>query len=145
MATNSSFKTTQVQAEELSESNHWDGIDRRQIQREGDNDILTKGEFERRLQAFRHSTAEAINTRFSLLEEKILEKLEELDKTLKSGFPHGDPIEHRKDHETKIKLDNEKAALYKTIREKVISSAVWGMLVLIGLAIWEYIKAGVQK
>jgi hypothetical protein len=115
----SRFKTTQITAEELSDSQvpkQWDGIDRRSMPREPrerDDDLLTKGEFEKRLSAFRHSTAEAINTRFSLLEEKIIEKLDELDKTLKSGFPHGNPDEHRRDHETEIKLKNEKAALYK--------------------------------
>ena len=131
--------------EELDSKQSWDGIERRTVPRDGDDDVLTKGEFEKRLAAFRHSTSEAINTRFAILEEKILEKLEALDETLKSGFPHGDPVEHRKDHETKIKLDNERAALYKTIREKVITSAVWGMLAMIGLAVWEYIKANVHK
>ncbi len=123
----------------------WSGIDRRARMEDSDLDILTKREFEERLAAFRLATADAINSRFELLEKRIIEKLEELNKTLLSGFPNGDPVEHRKDHETSIKLDNDKKELYKNIREKVITSAVWGMVVMIGLAVWEYIKVGLNK
>jgi hypothetical protein len=91
----------------------WDGLDRRQSKRENDDEPLTKGEFEKRIASFRHYTAETINTRFAIFEEKLLERIEELDKTLKSGFPDGDPDLHRKDHETRIRLDHEKAELYK--------------------------------
>lgn len=141
---NNEFKTTQVNPHELDSNDGWDGIDRRKMPRDG-SEPLTKAEFEKRLSLFKHQTAEAINTRFALLEEKIIEKLNDLDKTLKSGFPNGDPVEHRKDHETKIKLDNERANLYKQIREKLITSAVWGMIVMIALAVWEYIKQNVHK
>lgn len=119
--------------------------DRRQEKRANDNEPLTKGEFEKRIAGFRHYTAEAINTRFALFEEKLLSRIEELDKTLKSGFPDGDPDNHRRDHETRIRLENEKAELYKSVREKVIASGVWGMCVLLAMAIWEYIKANVTK
>ena len=130
---------------EFSQDEAWSGLDRRARMKDSDMEILTKREFEERLSAFRSSTADAINTRFELLEKRIIEKLEELNKILLSGFPNGDPVEHRKDHETNIKLDNEKNELYKNVREKVITSAVWGMVVMISLALWEYLKEGLSK
>lgn len=130
---------------EFSQDEAWSGLDRRARMKDSDMEILTKREFEERLSAFRSSTADAINTRFELLEKRIIEKLEELNKTLLSGFPNSDPVEHRKDHETNIKLDNEKNELYKNVREKVITSAVWGMVVMISLALWEYLKEGLSK
>ena len=112
---NSRFQPTQISPDDLNPEHMlpgWDGkTDRRQEKRANDDEPLTKGEFERRIAGFRHYTAEAINTRFALFEEKLLSRIEELDKTLKSGFPEGDPDNHRRDHETRIRLENEKAEL----------------------------------
>lgn len=145
----SRFQPTQISPDDLNPEHMtpgWDGVqDRRSVPRSNDNEPLIKGEFEKRIAGFRHYTAEAINTRFALFEEKLLSRIEELDKTLKSGFPDGDPDNHRRDHETRIRLENEKAELYKQVRQKVITSSVWGMFVLIALAIWEYVKSNVVK
>ena len=151
-AQTSRFQPTQVTADDLNpekmhpmQQSGWDGTDRRTNVRPHDDEPLTRGEFEKRIAGFRHYTAEAINNRFAMFEEKLLSRIEELDATLKSGFPNGDPDIHRKDHETKIRLDNEKAELYKSVREKVITSGVWGMFVLLAMAIWEYLKTNIQK
>lgn len=113
----SRFQPTQISPDDLNPEHMtpgWDGVqDRRSVPRSNDNEPLIKGEFEKRIAGFRHYTAEAINTRFALFEEKLLSRIEELDKTLKSGFPDGDPGNHRRDHETRIRLENEKAELYK--------------------------------
>lgn len=147
---NSKFHPTHITAEDLNpekmlpmQQSGWNGVDRRSDKRPDDDEPLTRGEFEKRIAGFRHYTAEAINTRFATFEEKLLSRIEELDATLKSGFPDGDPDLHRKDHETKIRLDNEKAELYKSVREKVITSGVWGMFVLLAMAIWEYLKSNI--
>lgn len=149
---NNQFKPTQISPRDLDKEHvpphhlHiWDGLDRRQTPRENDDEPLTKGEFEKRISSFRHYTAEAINTRFALFEEKILERIDELDRQMKAGFPDGDPDLHRKDHETRIRLDNEKAELYKSVREKVITSGIWGAFVLILMALWEYAKSNIGK
>lgn len=150
---NSRFQSTIITGDDLDpdrmlpvQQGGWDGhTDRRTQKRPNDDEPLTTGEFEKRIAGFGHYTAETINTRFAVFEEKILERIEDLDKTLKSGFPGGDPDNHRRDHETRIRLENEKAELYKSIREKVITSGVWGMFVLLAMAIWEYIKTNVQK
>lgn len=126
------------------EIEQWNGKERRQEPRR-EHDSLTKQEFEKRLAIFRHSTTEQINTRFIVLEEKIISKLSEIDKTLKSGFPNGDPVEHRRDHETEIKMKLAKEELFKSVREKVITSGVWGIILLICFAVWEYIKQSVVK
>lgn len=128
----------------------WDGISERRtkirnIDRvvaagDGHDRFITREEFEKRMASYKHATVEIINTRFISFEDKVLSRLDTIDKTLKSGFVDGNPEEHRRDHELRIKIDNEKHELYKTVREKIITSSVWGMLVLIGLAAWEYIK-----
>lgn len=148
----SRFQPTQVTANDLNPDHllstiqsGWDGKERRVEKRPHDDEPLTRGEFEKRIAGFRHYTAEAINTRFAIFEEKLIEKIEELDNTLKSGFPEGDPDLHRKEHETKLRLDNERAELYKSVREKIITSGVWGMFVLLAMAIWEYLKSSISK
>ena len=118
---NSRFQSTIITGDDLDpdrmlpvQQGGWDGhTDRRTQKRPNDDEPLTTGEFEKRIAGFGHYTAETINTRFAVFEEKILERIEDLDKTLKSGFPDGDLAEHRRDHEIQIKFENERATLYK--------------------------------
>lgn len=133
-------------------NNEWDGVSERRTKirveekpthphdGSGHERFITRDEFEKRLASQKHAVVEIINTRFTVFEDKVLERLDKIDSTLKSGFVNGNPDEHRRDHELRIKIDNERRELYKVIREKIISSSVWGMLVLIALASWEYIK-----
>lgn len=119
--------------------------DRRQHQRrQGDVDVVTRIEFEERLIAFRNSTVESVNTRFQLLGDQILTKLDDLDRSIKNGFPNGDQAEHRREHERQIKIAEDRQELYRQVREKVITSGIWGFLVLLGLASWEFIKKNIQ-
>jgi hypothetical protein len=104
---------------------------------------ITKGEFEERLTMLRNDTIDGVNIRFELLGSQILSKLDDLDTSIKNGFPDGDAAEHRRAHERTIEIEKERAELYKSIKEKIITSVVWGLLVLLGLASWEFIKQSI--
>lgn len=117
--------------------------DRRNRSRD-DSEPVTRGELEEKFTYFRNSTIENVNARFQLLGDQILTKLDTLDNSIKSGFPGGDAAEHRKAHERQIKIEEERAELFKSIREKIITSGIWGLLVLLGLASWEFIKQSVK-
>jgi hypothetical protein len=56
-----------------------------------------------------------------------------------SGFPGEDPDGHRRYHEAKIKLTEERAELYKAVRERLVSGVAWGALVGIGMLIWWFV------
>lgn len=72
-------------------------------------------------------------------------KIADLHKKIESGFPDGDLVEHRKVHENYIKHAAERAALWKSVREKTVTGIVWAGLMLIGSALWEFIKATLKS
>lgn len=69
----------------------------------------------------------------------------QLKELIKSGFPHGDPSKHREVHEAFIRDAEDRRALWKAVREKTITGAVYSALIFIALAIWEAVKSGVIK
>jgi hypothetical protein len=71
--------------------------------------------------------------------------LDVLEKKIESGFPLGDPIEHRKVHEQCIKDAAERAALWKSVREKTITGIIWAGLILLSTSLWEYLKTLVKQ
>lgn len=64
-----------------------------------------------------------------------------LEALIRSGFPGDDPPSHRRVHEKYIVDANERAALVKTTKEKIVASGTWGAVVLVAMAVWDYIKA----
>lgn len=72
-------------------------------------------------------------------------KVQEVISRIDSGFPGGDPVEHRKVHEHYIREASERAALWKSIREKTITGIVWAGLMLIGSALWDFIKTALKS
>ena len=85
-----------------------------------------------RLRLDEHAKTEAdqLNTRF--------DKLEAL---LKSGFPGGDPEEHRRYHDEVIDFMRERRELWRAIRDKTLTALLWSGLLTLGSAIYHYIKA----
>lgn len=71
-------------------------------------------------------------------------KVQEVISRIDSGFPNGDPVEHRKVHEHYMREASERAALWKSIREKTITGIVWAGLMLIGSALWDFIKTALK-
>lgn len=90
-----------------------------------------------------------IDTRISVLLEEHAEKetaminrrFDELERLLKSGYPGGDPDSHRRAHEEQIEYIRERRMLWRSVREKTITALIWAMLVGIGAAVWQSIKA----
>ena len=72
-------------------------------------------------------------------------RLDVLEKKIESGFPLGDPIEHRKVHEQYIKDAAERASLWKSLREKTITGIIWAGLILLSTSLWEYLKTLVKQ
>jgi len=110
----------------------WDGVERRVTT------LYTLSELEKyideriRLRLDEHAKTEAdqLNTRF--------DKLEAL---LKSGFPGGDPEEHRRYHDEVIDFMRERRELWRAIRDKTLTALLWSGLLTLGSAIYHYIKA----
>jgi len=75
-----------------------------------------------------------LDTRFKHLEERIA-----------SGFPDGDMVAHRKVHEKYIADAADRAALWKSVRERTITGVVWGAFLFVGVAIWEWLKLEIRK
>lgn len=91
------------------------------------------------------SLKEHVDERFTMLSKQMNERHIELFNLIKSGFPEGDIEAHRRVHEGYIKDAEEKASLWRAVREKTISGAVWAALMMLAAAIWGYIKGEVTK
>lgn len=69
-------------------------------------------------------------------------QFDDLKKHIDSGFPNGDPGRHREVHEGYIKEAQDRRELWKSVREKTISSAVWAGLMLVAAAVYNYLIGG---
>lgn len=78
----------------------------------------------------------------SKLETKFLNsRFDALEALLKSGFPEGDPVQHRAYHDEVMEFMRERRELWKSIREKTLSGLLWSMLLAGGTAFWHFLKA----
>jgi hypothetical protein len=57
----------------------------------------------------------------------------------------GDPAAHRKVHEQYIKEAEARYAMVQGAKQKVLEGALWAALVLLCVALWEYVKVGIHK
>lgn len=107
----------------------WGGTERRTVAAPPGNpgDPVTREYLDEALQKHRHSTREFVGNKFSELEEMI-----------KDGFPDGDTRGHREAHEVLIKDAAERAAMWKSIRDKLLSGAVIAALIAVGKIVWEH-------
>jgi len=113
-----------------SRHDEWDGISERRrtaVPAGNPDDPVTREYLEDALMRNRHSTKEYINT-----------KVTELEELIRDGFPNGDPRSHREVHETYIKESEEKSALWKSVREKLISGGVMAAVGFIVVALWNH-------
>jgi len=72
--------------------------------------------------------------------EGIYNKLDSLEKLVREGFPQGDPAAHRRVHERYIEEAQEKRAMIMGAKQKVFEMSVWGALVVLSLALFDYFK-----
>jgi hypothetical protein len=75
----------------------------------------------------------------------INKRFDELESLIKGGFPHGDPDAHRRVHEQYIVEAQERERMLRGAKQKVFEMSLWGALVVIGMAVWEYIRLHVNK
>jgi hypothetical protein len=69
----------------------------------------------------------------------VIERVDDLAK----GFPGGDWEGHRHFHEELIKKMEARTALYQELRVQLVTKGLWALLVLVGVAVWQYVKGKV--
>ena len=67
------------------------------------------------------------------IDDRIDEKMEE-------AFVNGDPVKHKAEHQELINAAMERKALWKNVREKVLSGGIWAAILFLATAGWELIK-----
>jgi hypothetical protein len=67
----------------------------------------------------------------------VIERVDDLAK----GFPDGDPDGHRRAHEALIKRAEAKARFYEDLRGELAKKGLWALIGLLGIALWQYVKA----
>lgn len=109
----------------------WDGVERRLMSPITLAELGQHIDERIRLRLDEHAKTETdqLNARF--------DKLEAL---LKSGFPGGDPDEHRRYHDEVIDFMRERRGLWRAIREKTLTALLWSGLLTLGSAVYHYIK-----
>ena len=79
------------------------------------------------------------------LREHIDDRFDKLMELVESGFPGGDPVEHRKVHEGYIRDAAQRAELRSAVIKQVLTGTVWASLVLLAGLAWTAFKAEVKK
>ena len=93
----------------------------------------------------RKNPHEPIESYQAVIRQHFDERFDSLEKTLKSAFPNGDLEGHRRAHETVIAMADDRARLWKTVLEKTISGSIWAAVVLLAMALWEFIKDRIKS
>lgn len=73
------------------------------------------------------------------------ERFDALEKLIKSGFPDGNPEEHRKAHERRIKEAKEKEEVRLAVKKSLYSSVIWLAILTILAALASYFGIEVRK
>lgn len=73
------------------------------------------------------------------------ERFDALEKLIKSGFPNGDPEEHRKVHERHIKEAKEKEEVRLAVKKSLYSSGIWAAILFVLAALASYMGIEVKR
>ncbi len=76
--------------------------------------------------------------------KEINDRLANLEKLIKEGFPHGDPAAHRRVHEQYIVEAEERHKMIRGAKQKVVEMTLWAALVIIAAALWDYFKGQIR-
>ena len=63
-----------------------------------------------------------------------------IDEKMAEAFVSGDPFKHKAEHQELINAAMERKALWKNVREKVLSGGIWAAILFLATAGWELIK-----
>lgn len=75
--------------------------------------------------------------------DKIYTQLSEIKLELvriSDGFPDNNPKEHRNYHERRIQEDTKKKQFIEDTKADILKKVIWGVVVIVGYAVWQYIK-----
>lgn len=83
-----------------------------------------------------------------VMTDERLEALErwkdEFEGKFKSAFASGDHEGHRQYHEMMMEAQRDRKRLIAAVKEKTISGLIWAGVVMVGLALWQWIKTQVK-
>ena len=71
---------------------------------------------------------------------RILEKLDVLERDMKSAFVGGDYDGHKRAHDQFIADLQTRRELKRAVLEQVVKGSVWAGLIFIGTAMWQAVK-----
>jgi hypothetical protein len=66
---------------------------------------------------------------------------EDMERRFAEAFPGGDHVGHCRYHQLMIEGIDAKKRLREAILQKTIAGLVWGAMIGLGLAVWQYIKS----
>ena len=75
--------------------------------------------------------------RFDELNTRINDRFDTLDSRINSAYPDGDPVKHRLDHESRIKLAESFSKLKQSLVEAMVKTGVIGAAGLLLAASWD--------
>lgn len=114
----------------------WDGQERRQT-------TLTLREIRDEIESHIASKLEIHALQEKRDKDEIMAELRALRALLVSAFPGDDPAGHRRHHEESIEFYKDMKMLALEVRNHTIKGVVWGGLILVCLAVWQFVKAKV--
>ena len=79
------------------------------------------------------------------LKKHMDDRFDALEKLIKSGFPDGDPEEHRKVHEGYIKEAKEREEVRMAVKKSLYSSGTWLAILTLLAALASYFGIEVRK
>jgi hypothetical protein len=65
----------------------------------------------------------------------------DLERHFAEAFPGGDHVGHCRYHQLMIEGIDAKKRLREAIIQKTIAGLVWGAMIGLGLAVWQYLKS----
>lgn len=71
---------------------------------------------------------------------EMRDAMAELRRLLVAGFPDEDPAAHRRHHEESMEFYQDMKQLAKEVRNHTAKGIVWGLLILVGLSVWQFTK-----
>lgn len=81
-------------------------------------------------------------TALGVTDRKVDEVIRRVD-DLHKAFPGGDWEGHRRYHERLISKMEAREQFYRDLRAELAKKGMWAVIVLLGLALWQYLKTKV--
>lgn len=82
--------------------------------------------------------AEHLNASERRQEAHMSEGFDRVCQMLRSAFPDGDPVEHRKAHEQMIEFHRQRTEFYRDLKRQLASKGVLALVGILLIALWHY-------